>query len=95
MSIQDIIELASLGVSIITITAGIIASVVRGKMRDFIIETMEEAEKTGMSGKAKLSYTIAKVKDKYKIAALLMNVSEFIEKIIDASKQINAKGKEK
>lgn len=69
----------------------IVIALVRGDMKKFIIEQMEIAEQSGMSGKEKLQFVIDAVKSKYKILDIILNVKEFIEKIISISKNINAK----
>ena len=92
MSTSEIIELISLGITAAGLIFSIVAAIVRGNMKDFIIKCMEDAERTGMSGKTKYEYVILQVKEKYKIAALLLNVRKFIEKVISVSKKINAKG---
>ena len=91
MSTETIITLIALGVAIIGGLAGIIISIVRGDMKKFIVEKMEEAEKSGKSGKEKLAYVLEAVKEKYKVLELILNVQKFVETIIDISKQINSK----
>lgn len=91
MSMQEIIELVGLGVTIIALVASIVVAIVKGSLRDFIGEKMKEAEASGKSGKEKLEYVMKAVKEKYKLATLLLDVREFIEKIIDLTKNINSK----
>lgn len=91
MSVQEIVELVGLGVTIIALIVSIIVAIVKGNLKDFITEKMKEAEASGKSGKEKLEYVIKAVKEKYKLATLLIDVREFIEKIIDITKNINSK----
>lgn len=70
---------------------GGIFAIVRGEMKKYIVQMMEEAEKSGLSGKEKLNYVIEKVKKKYKVLELILNVKKFVEYIISISKNINAK----
>ena len=93
MSIAEIIELIILIIATIGMIASIVIAITKGKLREFIIEKMEEAEKTGKSGKEKLEYVISAVKDKYRLTSLMMNIRKFIEMIISATKNINSKGK--
>ena len=91
MQIETIITLVSLGVVVLGGIIGIIVAIVRGDMKKFIVEKMEEAEKMGMSGKDKLNYVLLAVKEKYKVCELILNVKKFIEYIISISKNINSK----
>jgi K+-sensing histidine kinase KdpD len=91
MSVQEIVELVGLGVTIIALIVSIIVAIVKGNLKDFITEKMKEAEASDKSGKEKLEYVIKAVKEKYKLATLLIDVREFIEKIIDITKNINSK----
>ena len=56
MSTSEIIELISLGITAAGLIFGIVAAIVRGNMKDFIIKCMEDAERTGMSGKTKYEF---------------------------------------
>lgn len=94
MTIGEIIELVALGMAIVSA----IIFIIRGKVKDYIVEKMEEAEKlyeneTDPVKKStlKLKYVIEAVKEKYKIAALIVNIKKFVEKIIEITKQINHK----
>lgn len=92
MSVSEIVELVTLGVTALGLIVTLFASISRGKLKEFVIAKMEEAEKIGGSGKEKLAYVLECVKKEYKLVALVMNVKEFVEKVIDASKKINCKG---
>lgn len=92
MSITEIIELISLIIATIGMISTIIAEIAKGKMKSFILEKMEEAEASGKDGDEKLLFVISEVKKKYKIAAILLNIKEFVEKIISVTKKINYKG---
>ena len=91
MTEGQIIQLIMLGAFILCALITIIVAIVRGDMKKFIVEQMEIAEKSGKTGKEKLEYVLAMVKEKYKILELILNVKQFIETIIDISKQINVK----
>lgn len=91
MSIELIITLAVLGVAIVSGVVGIVVALVRGDMKKFIVEKMEEAEKSNLGGAKKLEYVVNAVKEKYKVLELILNVKKFIEYIISISKNINAK----
>ena len=91
MSKELIITLVALGITIVSALATIIIALVRGGMKKFIVEKMEEAEKLDMAGCQKLQYVLQAVKEKYKVVELVLNVKKFIEEIIKISKQINAK----
>ena len=91
MSKELVITLIALGIAIVSGVAVIVIALVRGGMKKFIIEKMEEAEKLDMVGCQKLQYVLQAVKEKYKVMELILNVKKFIEEIIKISKQINAK----
>lgn len=91
MEIGTIITLCVLGVSVVSGLIAIIVAIVRGDMKKFIVEKMEEAEKSGKSGKEKLAYVLEAVKEKYKVMDFILNVKKFVEYIISISKNINAK----
>lgn len=92
MSIAEIIELVGLGITVVSLIGSIVVAIAKGKMRDFIVEKMEEAEASGKDGSSKLQYVIDEVSKKYKIAKLLMDTKAFVEKVIAATKKINVKG---
>ena len=91
MSIAEIIELVSLAIVTLGLIISIVTAVTKGKLKEFIIEKMEEAEKTGKPAAEKLQYVIEAVKEKYKIVTIIMNVKAFVEKVIVVTKQINYK----
>lgn len=91
MSVETIVTLATLGVVALGGIISIIVAIVRGDMKKFIVEKMEEAEKSEMSGAQKLQFVIQAVKEKYKIAEVVLNTKKFIEYIISISKGINCK----
>ena len=91
MSVKEIILLVALGVVVLAGIITIIIAVVRGDMKKFIVEKMEEAEKLSLTGKQKLEYVLQAVKEKYHILELVLNGKKFIEKIIEITKQINVK----
>ena len=85
----EILVLVGLGCGILAGVIAIVVGIVRGEVQKFIIVKMEEAEqqykdlpKPDKSIK-KLQYVINAVKEKYKIAELIMNVRKFIEKIVE------------
>ena len=91
MSLEVIITIIALGIPCLGGIIAIVLAIVRGDMKKFIVEKMEEAEKSGMSGKEKLNFVIEAVKEKYKVLELVLNVKKFVEYIISISKNINAK----
>ena len=91
MNIETIILTVILGVVVLGGIVTIIVAIIRGDMKKFIEEKMIEAEQLELSGEKKLAYVLEAVKEKYKIAELLLNAEKFIKHIIDLSKQINAK----
>lgn len=91
MQIETIISLVVLGVVILASLITIIVAIVRGDMKKFIVEKMEEAEKLELDGAKKLQYVLEAVKEKYKIMELVLNVKKFVEYIISITKEINAK----
>ena len=91
MNIETIILTVILGVVVLGGIVTIIVAIIRGDMKKFIEEKMIEAEQLELSGEKKLAYVLEAVKEKYKIAELLLNTEKFIKHIIDLSKQINAK----
>lgn len=91
MSIETLITLIVLGSAILVSLITIVAAIIRGDMKKYIIAQMEEAEKSGLSGKEKLQFVIDRVKEKYKVLELILNVKKFVEEIISITKQINYK----
>ena len=91
MSIEAIILAIVLGVVALGGVVAIIIAIVRGDMKKYIEEKMVEAEKLELSGEKKLAYVLQAVKEKYKIAEVVLNCKKFIEHIIGLTKQINAK----
>lgn len=91
MSIQEIIYLAILGLTILSGVIAIFVALIRGELKKFIIAKMEEAEKLSGDGMKKLEYVLNAVKEKYKVLELFLNIKKFVEKIISISKKINAK----
>ena len=91
MSQEMIITLVTLGVVAISGIAGIIVAIVRGDMKKFIVEKMEEAEKSEMTGTQKLQFVLQAVKEKYKLVEVFLNAKKFVEYIISISKGINCK----
>ena len=91
MQAETISTLIVLGVAILGGIAAIVVALIRGDLKKFVEEKMIEAEKMGMTGEKKLDYVLTAVKEKYKIAEIVLNVRKFIEHIIDLSKQINHK----
>lgn len=93
MDTREIIELVSLCITTLGLIISLVTAIVKGHLKDFIVEKMEEVEKTDKNAAEKLSYVINAVKDKYKIVAIIINIEAFVEKIIDISKQINYRKK--
>lgn len=91
MSVQTIILIVALGVSVLAGIVGVVLAIVRGEMKTFVKAKMVEAEGLEMSGEQKLNYVLQAVKEKYKIMELLLNTKKFIEEVIKITKQINYK----
>lgn len=91
MQVETIITLVTLGVACLSGIAGIVVALVRGDMKKFIVEQMEIAEKSGMTGTKKLQYVLEAVKTKYKVLEVVLDVKKFVEYIISISKNINHK----
>lgn len=91
MSVETLITLIVLGSAILVSLITIVVAIIRGDMKKYIIAQMEEAEKSGLSGKEKLQFVIDRVKEKYKVLELVLNVKKFVEEIISITKQINYK----
>lgn len=91
MDIKAIITIVVLGIVLLGTIIGLVTALVRGEMKKFIEEKMVEAEKSGKSGAEKLAFVIEAFKEKYKIMQFILNAKQFIEKVIELSKQINAK----
>lgn len=89
MSVQEITLLVLLAVSVLSGVATIIVAIIRGEMKKFVVEKMEEAEQSGKSGVEKLQFVLDAVKEKYKVLQIILNIQEFVEKIIDITKKIN------
>ena len=92
MSIREIVELIVIGVLVLVGIGAIVIVIVRGKLKDFIKEQMAIAEekfkdlkKTEKSIR-KLTFVLEAVKEKYKLAELVLNTRKFIEKIVDIYK---------
>ena len=91
MDIKAIITIVVLGIVLLGTIIGLVTALVRGEMKKFIEEKMVEAEKSGKSGAEKLAFVTEAFKEKYKIMQFILNAKQFIEKVIELSKQINAK----
>ena len=89
MSIETIITLITLGVIALGGIAGIIVAIIRGDMKKFIVEKMEEAEEKfkdlpkPQKSIQKLQYVIEAVKEKYKLVNVFLNIKKFVEYIIN------------
>ena len=88
-----IATLIVLGFAILSGIVAIVVAILRGDMKKFIVEKMEEANekykdlpKPEKSVK-KLEYVVDAVKDKYKIFELILNVKKFIEYIVQINKK--------
>ena len=87
--IKLLIALIILGVMIIGAIVLIVVSIVRGDMKEYIKECMAEAEELYKDlpkpekSKKKLQYVIDKVKEKYKLASLFLNIKKFVEMMVE------------
>lgn len=94
MTVTEIIELISLIVTTLGLIVSIVTAIVKGNLKNFILEKMQEAEaKQELTGEQKLMFVIEEVKNKYKIITIIMNIKKFIEKVISVTKKINYKGR--
>lgn len=88
MQLETIITLAVLGATALGGIIAIIVALVRGEVKQFIVEQMEIAgEKFKDLPKPqksiqKLQFVIERVKEKYKIAELIINIKKFVEYIV-------------
>lgn len=98
MELKEIIYLILLGLVILSGVVGIIYAIVRGEVKKFVVEKMQEAENRykdlpkPAKSKAKLEYVIKCVSDKYKLVDLFLNVKKFVEKIIEVANSLQRKG---
>lgn len=89
MSIKEIIELCVLGAVVLGGIIAIIVAVVRGEMKDFVVKQMDIAEEKfkdlpkPQKSIEKLQFVIKAVKEKYKIASLILNITKFVEYIVN------------
>lgn len=90
-NIQEIIAIAIMGLGLVSTIIGWIISIKKGELKEFVMQKIEEAEKTGKSGEEKLNYVLEAVKEKYKLLTFGVNVIDFVEKIIDFTKKVNVK----
>ena len=92
MTPLEIAELIGLVAVILALLITFIVAIARGDIKKLVEEKMAEAEKhKDWSAKMKFQYVLDAVKEKYKLATLVLNVSKLIEHIIDLSKKINYK----
>lgn len=93
---KELIAIIILGVTLLLTLIGLIVSLCRGEMKNFVKEKMGEAEakfpKTMKDyKKLRLNYVIDAFNKKYKILEFLLNVRKFIEEMIEFSKSVNYK----
>ena len=91
MEVREIIELVCLCISTIGLITTLFTAITKGKLKDFVIQKMEEVETKELTSVEKFDYVVNAVKEEYKILAILINIETFIEKVIDISKKINYK----
>lgn len=88
MNTELIIELVVAGVLALIGIGAIIVAIVRGELKQFIVEQMRIAEEKfkdlpkPQKSIQKLQFVINAVKEKYKLAELILNVRKFIEYIV-------------
>lgn len=95
---NKIIWIIILGILLVVAIVSFIVALCNGSMKKFVIEKMEEAEKKFPKGTEnyqanRRNYVIQAFKDKYKIGQFILNVKQFIEYIIEVTKQINSNKK--
>lgn len=91
MSKELLITLICAIVAAVGFIITLVTSIRSGSLKQFILEKMEEAEKSGKSAVEKLDYVIQAVKEKYKILAFIINIKKIVEILISFSKQVNYK----
>lgn len=91
MEVREIIEIISLCITTIGLIVTLFTAITKGKLKEFIIQKMEEVETKELTSVEKFDYVVNAVKEEYKILAILINIETFIEKVIDISKKINYK----
>lgn len=91
MEIREIIEIIALCISTIGLITTLFTAITKGKLKEFVIQKMEEVETKELTSVEKFDYVVNAVKEEYKILAILINIETFIEKVIDISKKINYK----
>ena len=91
MEVREIIEIISLCITTIGLIVTLFTAITKGKLKEFIIQKMEEVETKELTSVEKFEYVVNAVKEEYKILAILINIETFIEKVIDISKKINYK----
>ena len=91
MEVREIIELVCLCISTVGLITTLFTAITKGKLKEFVIQKMEEVETKELTSVEKFDYVVNAVKEEYKILAILINIETFIEKIIDISKKINYK----
>ncbi len=97
MQLETIITLATLGVATLGGLFAIIVAIVRGDMKKFIVEQMEIAEEKfkdlpkPQKSIQKFQFVFERVKEKYKVLELVLNVKKFVKYIIEISKKFNSK----
>lgn len=93
---KELITIIILGATLLITLIGLIISLCRGEMKNFIKEKMGEAESKFPKTmndykKLRLNYVIDAFNKKYKILEFLLNVRKFIEEMIEFSKTVNYK----
>jgi len=91
MEIREIIEIIALCISTVGLITTLFTAITKGKLKEFVIQKMEEVETKELTSVEKFDYVVNAVKEEYKILAILINIETFIEKVIDISKKINYK----
>lgn len=89
MTIETIITLIVLGATALGGVIALIIAIARGEVKKFIVEQMQIAEEKfkdlpkPQKSIEKLQFVIKAVKEKYKIASLILNIKKFVEYIIN------------
>lgn len=101
MSIELLIETIVLGIVIIGGLVAIIVALVRGDIKKYIIEQMQEADylyrdlpKPDKSI-SKLKYVLDSVNKKYGFVKLFINVKKFVENVVEIANSLQHKGQNK
>ena len=91
MTTESIIILIVMGACVLGIGVFLIFALIKGNLKNDLLQFMAEAEEMEDSGEDKLAYVIDKVKSKYKLGMLVNLAEKVVEILIEFSKNVNFK----